>query len=70
MDIGYFYGNDFTITVKTISGKTENFGGFVQDFYNEDRPRYKFYLDAINSTIGVLINVGEELYTSFSVKID
>lgn len=69
MDTGYFYGNDFTIKIKTISGKTDNYGGFVQDFYNESRPRYKFYLDTINSSSGVLISVGEELNTSFSIKI-
>ena len=69
MDNGVFYGENFEVEIKTLSGKTEYFGGWVQDFANDNIPRYKFYLDAINSTSGVLLKLNEELNASFSIKI-
>ena len=69
MDIGTFYGEGFTITLKTISGKTNAYKGSVADFKNESRPRYKLYFDCINSYEGYKIDANTELNTCFSIKI-
>ena len=69
LDCGTFYGNGFTVTLKTLSGKTEYYKGSVADFASESRPRYKLYFDCINSSSGVRLNTNDELNTSFSIKI-
>ncbi len=69
MDIGTFYGEGFTITLKTVSGKTDTYKGSVADFKNESRPRYKLYFDCINSSSGYQLNTNDELNTCFSITI-
>lgn len=69
MDTGVFYGDGYTITLKTIDGKTEAYKGYVQDFANETRPRYKLYFDCVNSSNGFEMNTNDELSASFSIQI-
>ena len=69
LDCGSFYGNGFTVTLKTLSGKTDYYKGSVADFASESRPRYKLYFDCINSSNGVQLNTNDELNTSFSINI-
>ena len=70
MDIGTFFGDGYTVTLKTLSGKTEYFKGYVADFASESRPRYKLYFDCIKSSSGYQLNTDDELNTCFSIKID
>lgn len=69
MDIGVFFGDGYTITLETLSGKTDAYKGSVADFYNEARPRYKLYFDSINSSSGYNMNRDDELIASFSITI-
>ena len=70
LDSGTFYGDGYTVSIKTLQGKTDYYRGSVADFSSETRPRFKLYLDTINSSEGVLLTQGQELTTSFSIKID
>ena len=69
MDTGVFYGDGYTITLKTIDGKTEEYRGYVHDFANEGRPRYKLYFDCVYSSDGFEMNTNDELSASFSIQI-
>ena len=70
MDVGTFFGNGFTVTLKTLSGKTKDYKGSVANFSSETRPRYKLYFDCIKSSTGHQLNTNDELNASFSIKID
>ena len=63
-----FYGGGFTIDIETLSGKGEHFSGSVADFSTEARPRFKAYLDCINSS-GVQLQANDELNASFRINI-
>jgi hypothetical protein len=69
MDTGTFFGNGYTVTLKTLSGKTDNFKGYVVNFASESRPRYKLYFDCIKSSSGYQLNTNDELNTCFLIKI-
>lgn len=68
LDSATLYGNGFTATIKALSGKTDEYKGYVVDFANESRPRYKVYFDCIISN-GVRLNTNDELNASFSINI-
>lgn len=70
MDVGVFYGDGYTVTLKTIEGKTNAYKGYVQDFAEETRPRYKLYFDCINSSDGYPVNKNDEILASFSIRVD
>lgn len=65
-----FYGQkNFHVEIENLSGENKNFKGGVTDFYNESRPRFKAYLDVINSDEGVPFKNGDQLSASYSIKI-
>lgn len=69
LDEGIFYGKGFTVKVKCLEGKTEDYKGSVTDFSNEAKPRFKFYFDSINNYQGKQLELNEELLASFSIEI-
>jgi hypothetical protein len=66
LDCVTFYGkNDFTATLKVLSGKTDYYKGFVVHFSGEARPRFKIYFDAIATGSGYTLKKNEELSASY-----
>lgn len=65
-----FYGKDFTATIRVLSGKGDYYCVNVTDFSSESRPRFKAYLDCINSSMGAYtMNTGDTLSASFEIEI-
>ena len=66
LDCVTFHGkNDFTATLKVLSGKTDYYKGFVVHFSGEARPRFKIYFDAIATGSGYTLKKNEELSASY-----
>jgi hypothetical protein len=66
LDCVTFYGkDDFTATLKVLSGKTDYYKGFVVHFSGEARPRFKIYFDAIATGSGYTLKKNEELSASY-----
>ncbi|MBE5869097.1 MAG: hypothetical protein E7293_09110 [Lachnospiraceae bacterium] len=66
----YFYGENFVITLRMLTGKGKHYLGQVHDFAKESRPRFKAYLFGVGRGTGkYLMEQGEELSASFEIEI-
>ena len=69
MDCGTFFGDGYSVTLKTLYGKTDSYIGNVADFHSENRPRFKMYFDCIKSSGSYILMTNDILNTAFSIKI-
>jgi hypothetical protein len=69
MDCGTFFGDGYSVTLKTLYGKTDSYIGSVADFDGESRPRFKMYFDCIKSSGSYVLMTNDILNTAFSIKI-
>lgn len=66
-----FYGEDFLVTLRMLSGKGRYYEGCVADFASEKRPRFKGYLHCIGRGKGeCVLQKNDELRASFEIQID
>lgn len=68
-DDGTFYGDGFSIRIRSTGEKFETYTGKIQDYATESRPRLKIYFDSILSASGVTYNNGDSIATSFEIEI-
>lgn len=70
IDEAFFYGDGYTLKLKALSGKQNDYNGSIVSFGAESKPRTKLYFDSIrNTSKGVQLNAGDKLRASFSITV-
>lgn len=70
LDCVTFFGNQYCVTIKSLAEKYDSYMGFVHDFKNEARPRFKAYFDTLDNANGdVVLTTDQKVYAEYEIHI-
>jgi len=70
IDRAAFFGDGYTVEIGALSEKYASYIGFVHDFANERRPRFKVYFDTLSNAQGeVILKKGDTVRAAYEIRI-